>query len=143
MAGRNPGISGEIRVVISPKSDGKEADMSSFPGLSNLEAQATVARAFKYANLLLNFATVTMLLFWASLAPFIGSAVRVGHLVSVIVFPFLVLMWFSEYYWGLQEGIDKNHEKLIEARKRIKKEALWVWGISIVLILAREIVAYL
>jgi hypothetical protein len=82
--------------------------MSSFPGVSNLEAQATIARAFKYANLLLNFATVTMLLFWVSLAPYIGSAVRIGHLVSVIIFPFLVLIWFSEYYWGLQERIDKK-----------------------------------
>jgi hypothetical protein len=101
-------------------------------------AQATIASAFNYANNIMNVARALVVTFVVSLIPFLGLA-GWAFLVLLFAFPIMVLIWLSKYQWGLQ-GIDKNHEDLKQARRRIIKASI-IWGVMLFLRLALEIVA--
>jgi hypothetical protein len=58
----------------------------------------------------------------------------------LFVFPILVLIWLSTYQWGLQ-GIDKNHEDLKQARRRIIKASI-IWAVMLFLRLVMEIAVF-
>jgi hypothetical protein len=102
-------------------------------------AQATLASAFNYANSIMNIARALIVTFVVSLIPFLGLAGYV-FLILLFAFPIMVLIWLSKYQWGLQ-GIDKNHEDLKQARRRIIKASV-IWAVMFFLRLALEIVAF-
>jgi hypothetical protein len=52
----------------------------------------------------------------------------------------MVLIWLLKYQWGLQ-GIDKNHEDLKQARRRIMRASI-IWGVMFMLRLAPEIIVF-
>ena len=99
-------------------------------------AQATIASAFNHANNIMNVARALIVFFVASLIPFLGFA-GLAFLVTLFAFPIMVLIWLSKYQWGLQ-GIDKNHEDLKQARRRIMKASI-IWVVMLLLRLALEI----
>jgi RNA polymerase subunit RPABC4/transcription elongation factor Spt4 len=101
-------------------------------------AQATIAGAFNYANNIMNVARALIVLFAVSLIPFLGLA-GYAFLALLLAFPVMVLLWLSKYQWGLQ-GIDKNHEDLKQARRRIIKASV-IWVVMLFLRLALEIAA--
>ena len=102
-------------------------------------AQATIASAFNHANNIMNVARALIVFFVASLIPFLGFA-GLAFLVTLFAFPIMVLIWLSKYQWGLQ-GIDKNHEDLKQARRRIIRASI-IWGVMFLLRLALEITAF-
>ena len=88
-------------------------------------AQATIASAFNSANTIMNVARALVVFFLIGLIPFLGL-VGWAFLALLIAFPILVLIWLSKYQWGLQ-GIDKNHDDLKQARRRIiNASVIWV-----------------
>ena len=101
-------------------------------------AQATIASAFNNANNIMNVARALIFTFVVSLIPFLGI-VGLAFLALLFAFPIMVLLWLSKYQWGLQ-GIDKNHEDLKQARRRIIKASI-IWVVMFFLRLALEIVA--
>jgi len=102
-------------------------------------AQATIASAFNHANIVMNVARALIAFFVVSLIPFLGFA-GLAFIVTLLAFPILVLIWLSKYQWGLQ-GIDKNHEDLKQARRRIMRASI-IWGVMLFLRLSLEVVAY-
>jgi hypothetical protein len=102
-------------------------------------AQATIASAFNHANNIMNVARALIVFFVVSLIPFLGFA-GLAFLVTLFAFPIMVLIWLSKYQWGLQ-GIDKNHEDLKQARRRIMRASI-IWGVMFLLRLALEIIAF-
>ncbi|HEX5083768.1 MAG TPA: hypothetical protein VFY40_17100 [Blastocatellia bacterium] len=102
-------------------------------------AQATIASAFNYANSIMNIARALVVTFAVSLIPFLGLA-GWAFLILLFALPVMVLIWLSKYQWGLQ-GIDKNHEDLKQARRRIIKAAI-IWVVMVFLRLALEIAAF-
>ena len=102
-------------------------------------AQATIASAFNYANNIMNVARALIVLFVVSLIPFFGLA-GYAFLVLLFALPIMVLLWLSKYQWGLQ-GIDKNHEDLKQARRRIIKASI-IWVVMLFLRLVMEIAAF-
>jgi hypothetical protein len=101
-------------------------------------AQATIASAFNHANNIMNVARALIVFFVVSFIPFLTFAGLV-FIVTLFAFPILVLLWLSKYQWGLQ-GIDKNHEDLKQARRRIVKASV-IWVVMLFLRLALEIAA--
>jgi hypothetical protein len=89
-------------------------------------AQATIASAFNHANNIMNVARALIVFFVISLIPFLGFA-GLAFIVMLFAFPILVLLWLSKYQWGLQ-GIDKNHDDLKQARRRIMRASI-IWGV--------------
>jgi uncharacterized membrane protein YvbJ len=102
-------------------------------------AQATIASAFNYANNIMNIARALIVLFVVSFIPFLGLA-GYAFLALFFAFPIMVLLWLSKYQWGLQ-GIDKNHEDLKQARRRIIKASI-IWVVMLFLRLALVIAAF-
>jgi hypothetical protein len=101
-------------------------------------AQATIASAFNNANIIMNVARGLIFTFVVGLIPFLGI-VGLAFLALLFAFPIMVLLWLSKFQWGLQ-GIDKNHEDLKQARRRIMKACV-IWVAMLFLRLALEIVA--
>jgi len=99
-------------------------------------AQATIASAFNHANNIMNVARALVVFFLVSLIPFLGFA-GLAFIVTLFAFPILTLLWLIKYQWGLQ-GIDKNHEDLKQARRRIMKACV-IWTVMLLLRLALEI----
>jgi hypothetical protein len=99
-------------------------------------AQATIASAFNHANNIMNVARALVVFFLVSLIPFLGFA-GLAFIVTLFAFPVLTLLWLIKYQWGLQ-GIDKNHEDLKQARRRIMKACV-IWAVMLLLRLALEI----
>jgi hypothetical protein len=102
-------------------------------------AQATIASAFNHANNIMNVARALIVFFVISLIPFLGFA-GLAFIVMLFAFPILVLLWLSKYQWGLQ-GIDKNHDDLKQARRRIMRASI-IWGVMFFLRLSLEIAAF-
>jgi hypothetical protein len=102
-------------------------------------AQATIASAFNHANNIMNVARALIVFFVVSLIPFLGFA-GLAFIVMLFAFPILVLLWLSKYQWGLQ-GIDKNHDDLKQARRRIMRASI-IWGVMFFLRLSLEIAAF-
>jgi hypothetical protein len=102
-------------------------------------AQATIASAFNHANMIMNVARALVVFFLIGLIPFLGL-VGWAFLIMLFVFPILVLIWLSTYQWGLQ-GIDKNHEDLKQARRRIINASI-IWAVMFFLRLAMEIAVF-
>jgi hypothetical protein len=104
-------------------------------------AQATIARGFNLANNIMIAARALIVLFVASFIPCGGAVAGFGFtILLLLVYPLLVLIWFSTYQWGLQ-GIDKNHEDLNQARRRVMKASI-IWGLMLLLRLSLEVAAY-
>ena len=101
-------------------------------------AQATIASAFNHANNIMNVARALIVFFVVSLIPFLGFA-GLAVLVMLVALPIMILLWLSKYQWGLQ-GIDRNHEDLIQARRRIMKASI-IWVMMLFMRLALEIAA--
>jgi hypothetical protein len=102
-------------------------------------AQATIASAFNHANNIMNVARALIAFFVVSLIPFLGFA-GLAFIVMLFAFPIMVLLWLTKYQWGLQ-GIDKNHEDLKQARRRIMRASI-IWGVMFLLRLALEIATF-
>src|SRR5262245_34262222 len=102
-------------------------------------AQATIASGFNYANIIKIIARALIVFFLVSFLPFIGFGAGIAFNIMILAFPILVLLWFSKYHWGLQ-GIDKNHDDLKQARRRIMRASI-IWGAMFLLRLALEIAA--
>jgi hypothetical protein len=103
-------------------------------------AQATIARGFNLANNIMIAARGLIVLFVCSFIPCGGAVAGFGFTILLLVYPILVLIWFSLYQWGLQ-GIDKNHEDLKQARRRIMRASI-IWGAMIFVRLSLEVVAF-
>ncbi len=86
-------------------------------------AQATISSAFNHANNIMLAARGMAALMIASFFPCGGNIAAIGLMLMIVVFPILVLIWFSKYQWSLQ-GIDKNHDDLKQSRQRIFKAAI-------------------
>ena len=104
------------------------------------KAQATIASAFNHANNIMNVARALIASFVVSLIPLFGGFAGLVFIVMLFAFPILVLVWLSKYQWGLQ-GIDKNHEDLKQARRRIMRASI-IWGVMLFLRLSLEVVAF-
>ena len=102
-------------------------------------AQATIASAFNHANNIMNVARALIAFFVVSLIPFLGFA-GLAFIVMLFAFPIMVLLWLTKYQWGLH-GIDKNHEDLKQARRRIMRASI-IWGVMFLLRLALEIATF-
>ena len=102
-------------------------------------AQATIASAFNHANNIMNVARALIVFFVVSFIPFLGFA-GLAVIVMLIALPIMILLWLSKYQWGLQ-GIDKNHEDLKQARRRIMRASI-IWSVIFLLRLALEIRAF-
>jgi len=103
-------------------------------------AQATIASGFNHANNIMLAARGLIALFLASFIPCGGFVAGFGLNIMLLAFPILVLIWFSNYQWGLQ-GIDKNHEDLKQARRRIMRASI-IWGVMFFLRLALWVALY-
>lgn len=103
-------------------------------------AQATIASGFNLANNIMIAARALIVLFLASFIPCGGVVAGFGFTILLLVFPILVFIWFSTYQWGLQ-GIDRNHEDLKQARRRIMRASI-IWGVMLLLRLSMGVVAY-
>jgi hypothetical protein len=102
-------------------------------------AQTTIASGFNHANNIMLAARALTVLFLASFLPCGGFVAGIGFYILLLAFPTLVLIWFSKYQWGLQ-GIDKNHDDLKQARRRIMRASI-IWGVMLFLRLLLAVVA--
>jgi len=93
-------------------------------------AQATITSAFNHANIIMLAARGMAVLVVASFFPCGGIFATITLWSDIIVFPILVLIWFSKYQWGLQ-GINKNHDDLKQSRRRIMKASI-IYGVTLV-----------
>ncbi len=102
------------------------------------KSQTTIASGFDHANNIMLAARALIVLLVASFIPCGGIVAGIGFNILILIYPILVLIWFSKYQWGLQ-GIDKNHSDLKQARGRVGRASI-IWGVMLFLRIAVAII---